>query len=333
MSFLIYLDQNTLSNLRQRKIEESQSDLFRLMKYALKSEQVTVVYSHVTLDEILQISKEEYQQEHIDILTELEAKYIEPLARTLNSHSPEQIWRAHIENKQSNIELGITNLMEVSQLTSRKMSGLPIDESFAEINEKIKSGLDTLIAKCEAQLASIDIKNLDEPLKGYFVYMQSQMDELRAKKASLYAPDIANIQQIGPQPFRDMPEVKALEIKTIQAENVVNAIEETFNVENTSFNITDYFADTPENAVARAYSLMNWAGYYADDFTKTKKGKDRFNASNNDMQHAVSALGVNFLVSDDKNFVKKAKACYAYVECSTVVCEPKEFIDKYCKFA
>jgi hypothetical protein len=332
MSYLIYLDQNTLSNLRQRKIEESQSDLFRLLKYALKSEQVTVVYSHVTLDEILQISRTEYQQEHIDTLTELEAKYINPLDRTLNIQPPEQVWRAHIENKQSNIEIGLTNLMVVSQLFSRKLSGLPIDESFAEINEKVKSSLETLLYNCEAQLTSIDIGSLDEPLKSHFVHMQSQMDELRAKTSSLQALDIASDQQLGPQQFRDMPEIKALEVKTLEVENVVSAIEATFKVENSSFNLADYFEDTPQTDVGRAYSLMNWAGYYADDFTKAKKGKDRFNASNNDMQHAVSALDVDFLVSDDKNFVLKAKACYTYVNCLTVVCEPKEFLDRHCKF-
>ncbi|EGR1894289.1 Uncharacterised protein [Vibrio owensii] len=332
MSFLIYLDQNTLSNLRQRKLKESKNELFELLKYVLGTEQVTVVYSHVTLDEILQISRTEYQQEHLDVLIELQAKYIEPLNRSLSSQSPEVVWRAHIDNKQSNIDLGITNLMEVSQLSSRKLSGLPIDESFADINEKVKSSLDTLLSNCENQLASIDIESLDEPFKSYFSNMQGQMDQLRVKAATLQAPAIASDQQLGPQPFRDIPEVKALELKALNVDSVVSAIEATFKVENSNFNLADYFEDTPQTAVARAYSLMNWAGYYADDFTKSKKGKDRFNASHNDMQHAVSALGASFLISDDKNFVKKAKACYAYVGSSTVVCEPKGFIDQYCKF-
>ena len=68
MGFVIYLDQNTLSDLRQRKIDESPNDLFRLLKHALKSEQITVVYSHVTLDEILQIPKAEYRQMQTSVL-------------------------------------------------------------------------------------------------------------------------------------------------------------------------------------------------------------------------------------------------------------------------
>ncbi len=332
MSFLIYLDQNTLSDLRQRRIEESQNEQFRLLKHVLKSEQIMVVYSHVTLDEILQISKAEYRQEHIDTLAELDAKYIEPLPRTLSNQEPENVWYAHLENKQSNAALGITALMEVSQLSSRKISGLPIEESFSEINEKLKVNLGALISNCEAQLTSINVEKLDEPLKSYFVNMQSQLDELRVKSSSLQAPEIDSEQQLGPQQFRDMPDIKALEVKNLEAEDVVHAIEATFNLENSSFNLADYFEDTPQTAVARAYSLMNWAGYHADDFTRTQKGKDRFNASNNDMQHAVSALGASFLISDDINFLKKAKACFAYVDCSIIVCKPQEFIENHCKF-
>lgn len=103
-------------------------------------------------------------------------------------------------------------------------------------------------------------------------------------------------------------------------------------MENSNFDIADFFEETPQAAVARAYTLMNWAGYYADGFTKVKKNKDRFNASNNDLLHAVSALDVSFLISDDTNLIKKAKACFAYVGSSTVVCKPQEFIQEYCKF-
>ncbi len=332
MSFLIYLDQNILSDLRQRKIEKSQNEQFRILRHVLKSEQVTVVYSHVTLDEILQIPKAKYRQEHIETLIELNAKYIEPLYRTLSKQEPEKVWCAHLENKQSNADIGITSLMEISQLSSRKISGLPTVESFPEINGKLKESLSTLLSNCEQQLATINVDNLDEPLKSYFTNMQSQMDELKLKSSSLQAPEISSEQQLGPKPFREIPEIKALEVQSLDTKQVVHAIEATFKLENSSFNLADYIEDTPQTAVTRAYSLMNWAGYYADDFTKTKKGKDRFNASNNDMLHAVSALGANFLLSNDFNFLKKAKACFAYVDCETIVCSPQEFIEDYCKF-
>lgn len=77
---------------------------------------------------------------------------------------------------------------------------------------------------------------------------------------------------------------------------------------------------------------MNWAGYFADDFDKVTKRGDRFNASNNDMQHAISALGVDFLISNDNAFLRKSEACYAYTNQKVKVCTPKHFLDNYCKF-
>src|SRR5690606_2304419 len=161
---------------------------------------------------------------------------------------------------------------------------------------------------------------------------QIQMDETREKIPSLQAPEIDSGQSLGPQSFREISEIKSLEIQSMDANHVVRAIESTFNLENSNFKLSDYFEETPQTDVARAYSLMNWAGYYADDFTKAKQGKDRFSASNNDMLHAVAACGVNFLISNDIKFRKKATACFAYINSSTIVCSPKEFIENHCKF-
>lgn len=47
MSYLIYLDQNTLSNLRQRKIDEMKLDEYIKIKAALKSSEIITVYSYV----------------------------------------------------------------------------------------------------------------------------------------------------------------------------------------------------------------------------------------------------------------------------------------------
>lgn len=332
MNFLIYLDQNTLSDLRQRKVEEAENDKLKLLKFVIKSEQVTLVYSHVTLEEILQIPRVEYQQEHIDLLTELNAQYIEPLTRQLNNKCPEDIWNEFLENNQSNINLGINSLIAVSQLSLRKISGLPVEENFTEINDKLKDNLDTLLTNCEFMLASIDIPSLGEQERYSFFDMLNQINELQEKTKSLKAPDISNELQLGPQPFRDIPEIKALEIEGMNANHVVNAIEEVFKKENSNFILEPYFEKKPQADVIHAYSLMNWAGYYADDFTKIKKGKDRFNASNKDMQHVAAALGSNFLISNDVKFRKKAIACFAYVGFTTVVCSPKDFIEQYCKF-
>lgn len=327
MSLLVYLDQNILSDLRQRKMEESGVVDFRPLKMALMSEQIVVVYSHVTLSEIMQITKGEYRQEHIDLLIELDAKYIDPLERKLIDVSPSKIWEDYLENEELNSDLGITMLMDVSQLPSRKLSGLPIEESFYELNTKIQSSLEHLLTKCEAQLLSVDIDELNEEQKLFFLRNKMQLDELRAKASVLEPITINSDQKLGPQSFRDMPEIKSLDLHNVGFKEVVAIIEATFKVENSNFNLNDYFDNTIQADVSRAYALMNWAGYYSDDFTKLKKGKDRFNASMNDMQHVASALGVDFLISNDVNFIKKAKACFAYVDSSTVVCEPSYFVD------
>lgn len=335
MNILIYLDQNTLSDLRDRKLHESENEHLKSLKDVLKLEKISVVYSHITLNEILQIKNQEYQTEHIQLLTDLNAKYINPLQRTLSPLAPETIWSEHIENHLSNDDMGITDLIKISQLSSRKIAGLPIDESFPEINDKLKGSLHDVLSNCEEILKSIDIQQLelDETLKNYYTHMIAQLAQLRSSASSLQAPTMPEEQQLGPHPFRDIPASKALEIQNIDPDEVVHAIEAIFTLENKDFKFDDYMQNTTQNAIARAYSLMNWAGYYADDFTKIKKGKDRFNASNNDMQHTTSAAGVNFLISSDVNFLKKVQACYAYVNCQTIACTPKDFIETYCKFA
>lgn len=332
MSILIYLDQNTLSDLRQRKIEEIDNKEFTLLKRVLTSPDVIVVYSHVTLSEIQQIPSEQYRNEHITLLDELAAQYIEPLSRKLNNKAASDIWLAHLDNIESNKKMGISDLMEVSQLSSRKMSGLPIEDSFEDINQKMKLVLSDLISNCEQQLASIDVNALDESSKEHFLNMASQLPKLKEQSDALEAPKVESSQVLGPKPFRDIPKLKALEITELPVTEVVKAIESAFNYENSTFNWRDYFDDTPQNAVARAYSLMNWAGYHADDFDKVKKRSDRFNASNNDMQHAVCAIGVNFLLSSDNAFLKKAESCYAYINQELIVCSPKYFLTNHCKF-
>lgn len=69
---------------------------------------------------------------------------------------------------------------------------------------------------------------------------------------------------------------------------------------------------------------MNWVGYYADDFTSTKKKKDRFRASNNDLIHVRNIAGATMLISKDIAFIKKAKACYAHLGVNTVVVNADE---------
>lgn len=332
MSLLIYLDQNILSDLRKRKIEEKDSDEFKLLRLVMRLEQIILVYSHVTLEEISQIGSIEYRQEHIEVLMELNAQYIEPLTGRLNDRCPSDIWREYIENNEMNVEMGINTLLTVHQLISRKISGLPVVESFHELNNKLKDALNNVIVNAEAKLSLIDNSLRMGEERRFFIDMKSQFNEMRENIKDLNSFLITGEQILGPQPFRDMPELNSLEIEKIDVNYVVNTIESIFKKENSSYITEQYVEMGFQSDVARAYSLMNWAGYYADDFTKIKKGRDRFNASSKDMMHVIAALRANFLISNDMKFRKKAMACYAYIGVGTVVCSPKEFLGKHCKF-
>lgn len=56
MNFVIYLDQNTLSNFRQRKIDEMKIDEYMTFKTVLKLDLIITVYAHAILQEISQIN-------------------------------------------------------------------------------------------------------------------------------------------------------------------------------------------------------------------------------------------------------------------------------------
>lgn len=332
MSYVIYLDQNTLSNLRQRKIDEKKLDEYIKLKTVLKLNEVTNSYSYVTLKEISQIKKDEYKQEHIELLTELNAAYIDPTSSRLIEISPQEIWNSFLQTQKENSEIGIDSIITSTDLFSRKISGIQIDESFEDINKIFNDSLNTMFESVKLLLASIEPSTLPDEIQQDMINLKINVKNLSKKSLQIPSPVFACDQQLGPTPFRQLPQVKALDIQSADIKDVVNLIESVFENENGSFNLNDYFDKTPQSDTARAYWLMNWAGYYSDDFTKVTKKKDRFKSSHNDMQHAVAAIGANFLISDDAMFCRKVQACYAYIGVSTIVCSTKYFIENYCRF-
>lgn len=236
MSTLIYLDQNILSDLRHRKIISALGNEFELLKMVLTSSGVSVVFSHVTLLEIDQIKSDEYKKEHLTLLDELGARYIEPLTRKLRYTKASDIWLEYLENKESNIKMGTSNLMEISQLTLRKVSGLPISDSFEDINDQLKLGLSVLITNCEIHLESINLNDLDEQSKINYQHISSQIPLLKEKSLGLEAPKFESSQPLGPKTFRKIPKIKSLDIQKLPVDKVVVSIESAFNIENGTFN-------------------------------------------------------------------------------------------------
>lgn len=331
MDIFIYLDQNTLSDLRPRKLEESNDESLLTIFKALSNDKVHLLYSHVHLTEIEQIPKAEYQNEHIGLLTLLKAIYIEPLTQKLNSSSPDYVWSLYLENERDNLEVGIKDVAMANEMISRKMSGLPVEENFKELGSNLRSSLSSMLHDCEGLLNAIDDFEMDENGKQWLDSLRRELPSIKQKAEDLKTVNIDSKQELGPKPFRNWEKLKKLVVESLPIAEVIPRIDQLFESENSDYNWKDYFDDTVQNQIARCYSLMNWAGYHADDFDKVKKRKDRFRASNNDMMHATMAAGCHFLISNDHAFVMKARACYEYLKLPVAVRKPDEFVELHCR--
>lgn len=85
------------------------------------------------------------------------------------------------------------------------------------------------------------------------------------------------MESFGPKIFREYKQIKSLNISKLPSSEVVSSIERICN-KNNEFNWRDSFEDLIENRISMAYSLMNWAGYYPDDFDKIKKNTECYSS-------------------------------------------------------
>lgn len=324
MDSYIYLDQNTLSDLRERKLRESEDEGLRKLREFCCKDGIRLVYSETHLQEISQIPKEEYRQEHVELLSELGGAYITPITTELNGKDPNLVWLDFLNNENENEASGINRVVTTFDRFNRKFSGLPIEESFEKLNSQLKEALKVMLENAEHELNNLDPSELLEGGAEAIKETQAQMAGQLEAVSKMSAIDLGGEQELGPKPLRDLEKLKELHLESLPEGLVINAIDELFSSENGGFNWSDYFDDTVHNQIARCYSLMNWAGYYADDFTSTKKKKDRFRASNNDLMHVRNAAGTTLLVSKDVAFIKKARACYAHLGVNTVVVNANE---------
>lgn len=325
MPVLIYLDQNILSDLRGRKLEGAKNDNFKRLKDVILASNAQIIYSDITLSEINQIPRDDYKIEHIDLLAELSAKHL-PSIGNIREESPHRIWSDYLQNELDNGASGITQVIQIQELFSRKLSGLKVEESFSSLRETLQRSLYLLLKDAPEQLNSVDIDTLDESEKRQLIGLKNWLPDLLAKIDHMPLLDIPEYQELGPKPFRASEQVHTLNVMGLSPDRVVKSIEAIFSIENSAFDWGEYF-DGKAGNIAKAYSLMNWAGYYPDDFDKKH---DRFRASNNDMQHAIKASICHFLISSDVAFRMKAIASYHYAGVETIVTSPEDFLMKYC---
>lgn len=331
----IYLDQNILSDLRIRKLREANYNNYLLFKNFLLQSNIQVMYSHITLSEINQITNDRYKIEHIDVLEELNAKYIEPKSKKLSCKKPSQIWFDYEEYlKIENDILCFKNLALTINNLSRKSSGLPNNNGFDEIGQSLENNIKDF-SNTIINLLDIDIdeNNLKEEYKGNISQIKSCIEQMKRELPILLNQKLIYINTLtkfdnfplGPKPFKEYEPIKSINVSKLPSCEVVLAIEKICN-KNYEFNWRESFEDSTENKIAMAYTLMNWAGYYPDDFDKIKKNTDRFRASNNDMQHAIFASKADYLISNDYAFRMKAIASYEYAGSNTNVLSIENFL-------
>lgn len=319
----IYLDQNCLSELRKRKRQYNSA--FLKIYNLIKKDNVFLLYSHVHLAEIKQIPKQEYIDEHIDLLCDLQAIYVKPMMDGLDSRSPRVIWEEYLVNESDNDKDRSNEVSTTLENFSKKLSGLPVESDFSDLTNELEgqglhfineviNGLNELTLE---ELANAGIDK-EEVIR--------QLTPIKKEGLQLEPLQIPDEEQLGPKQFREWIQQKGIDIEKLPAKDVVPVLDQLFT-ETTGHPVEigqNY--DGVQSLLIKAYTLMNWAGYYPDDFTKIKRNKDRFRASNYDMMHANQAMTCTYLVSNDVDFSKKAKACYAYINAETKVITPTEFI-------
>lgn len=260
--------------MRERVLAKSHDEELRALKTLATGKSVEVLYTATHLREIQQIPHESYRQEHLDLLCGLGAAYLTPVTNMLVRGHPQNVWTNFLENDSQNAKSGTESIAEIQDLINRKLSGLPVEQTFSELNAMLHTDLQTILEDALGHLESTLTSDIGEDqLDSMKVQIESQLSQLK----NMQGLDIPDDQELGPRPFRELDQIK--EVEELPAEKVIPSIEEFFRKENPDFHWSNYFNDTPENHIAVCYSLLNWAGYWADDFTSMKKGKDRFNAS------------------------------------------------------
>jgi hypothetical protein len=314
---VVYLDQNVISDLRDRKILEmsklKSSQMNHLIK-VLTSRDTKVVYSHITLSEIYQIKSLQYQQEHIDVLSLLKAVYIDPISSAFSPQNAESVWQDYIAIMQDNIVNGCNDIELVNRSLVQKIHGLDVSETFEEIYTNISNELSEIAQQEQTFLESFDFFKLEPNAQHQYEKRMSALDILKSKIYSFQTLEVPEEVQISPQNFRQLPKVMELELENAPVEEVIKRIESCVYSKNGGVDFIKSFSNSKQGLISRAYSLMNWAGYHEDDFQKSKKEfGDRLRASLNDLSHVASAVCADVILTEDKGMLGKAPACYAYM--------------------
>ena len=247
----------------------------------------------------------------------------------LDFRSPKLVWDEYIQNYAENEENRANEAERVFENLAKKISGIPVEDSFQEFNNQIQDLVKDILSGAEEELLQITDEELAE-IGFTREDISNQLGQAKEDANNLKPLPITENEELGSAIFRDWLKQKGIQMRDLPAKDVIPTLQELFVQASGNPNALEQFCDSsiPSN-ILRDYNLMNWTGYFPDDFTKIKKKKDRFRASQIDMRHVANAMACNYLVSSDFAFSRKAKSCYLHINSPAIVVTPQELIDNY----
>ncbi len=212
---------------------------------------------------------------------------------------------------------------------SRKLSGITVDKSLEDIREDMIKGVNSVSNIAIELINSLNEHEYEEPMKSAIIMMKENVPRLLNESLPT-SNTFTNIDNtlLGTKPYREHEMTKKIMDTKPSGSELVTELKKRWKEDNSISGLNSSIHALIENKIFYAYTQLNWLGYYADDFAKVKKNKDRFNASQNDMRHASYAHMASFLISNDKKFREKTIVSYEFANVKTIVCTPESFLNK-----
>lgn len=313
-----YLDHNILDSIRK-------GDPFDI-KGLLNRNQITPIYSQENLKEIKRSISSE--NEFISLLSELGAKYIEPIYEKnlptgnarINDIDAVVVWKWFVENEVPIPEYGygLSSMLE-------KFYGGRRDESYAEIfskgNAELIKIMDDALQEIETNKIFTDemktaIAALPSILGAQQQYISKRMDSLEQSPVKQFEDATG----LGSKVLKNIkpPQVVQKVFKAVQDSllDVELDIDIFFGVKYQPFEANSDRVKTLSEKVNGLYHQLNFLGYYRDSDMKNTRG---FVRSSSDMTHAGMASFCHLLLCRDEGLVKKASAAYEYAGVRTKI--------------
>lgn len=322
----VYLDQCVLTELRRRKWTEP-INLYSMVSYILEHSNAVLCASHTTIDEILQISKQAYIEEHIEVLRTIGFFYLHPdQTRYQKIEDVDRFFEEYVATRRSNRESPMDTALRCWDMVMRKQHGLDIEASYPQLIGEIFTAVrETLVEVMSPEQQALLRPLLDLDRASVESVVQDWLDDHPE-----FDGGPSHLEQLGQQFIN--PE----KLKELPSDVVVKTLFEDIGF---SEDMITHLIDTNPNAdpcnlkLSLAFFLMNIVGYRADDFRAVNSKRDGFRASQHDHHHLCNARYAQFLVTEDTKFRVKAEAIYAWAGVSTHVVSIEEFLNSCLPFS